>query len=138
MVARASAMASSYLLSSASNTTSNDSGEEILKNCAAAIKVIQDPELLEAIVDFGKAKSSATTLITDLEYSEKFEAAKEFVSVLIPQYPPPPSPNLPNLPSPSTPALTFEISGASALLNRVAWTIWLSFTLAFAASLWEL
>jgi hypothetical protein len=30
--------------------------------------------------------------------------------------------------------LTFEISGATALLNHVTWTIWLSFTLALAAS----
>jgi len=134
-VARASAMASSYLLSAVSNTTSNNSGEEISKRCAAAVKVMQDPELLEAVVDLGKEKSAATTaIITDLEfaYSEKFETAKASVLVLIPEYPPPPSP--PSLPPPSTPALTFEISGATALLNHVTWTIWLSFTLALAAS----
>jgi len=134
-VARASAMASSYLLSAVSNTTSNNSGEEISKRCAASVKVMQDPELLEAVVDLGKEKSAATTsIITDLEfaYSEKFETAKASVLVLIPEYPPPPSP--PSLPPPSTPALTFEISGATALLNHVTWTIWLSFTLALAAS----
>ena len=131
-VARASAMASSYLLSTALNTTSNNIGEEISRRCAAAVKVMQDPELLEAVVDLGKEKSAA--IITDLEfaYSEKFETAKASVLVLIPEYPPPPSP--PSSPPPSTPALTFEISGATALLNHVTWTIWLSFTLALAAS----
>ena len=135
-VARASAMASSYLLSTALNTTSNNIGEEISRRCAAAVKVMQDPELLEAVVDLGKEKSAATTvIITDLEfaYSEKFETAKASVLVLIPEYSPPPSP--PSLPPPSTPALTFEISSASRMLYRHTWVIWLSFTLAFAASL---
>jgi len=131
-VARASAMASSYLLSTALNTTSNNIGEEISRRCAAAVKVMQDPELLEAVVDLGKEKSAA--IITDLEfaYSEKFETAKASVLVLIPEYPPPPSP--PSSPPPSTPALTFEISSASSMLYHDTWTVWLSFTLALAAS----
>ena len=140
-VAQASASASSYLLST--NTTSESySGEAISKICAAAVKVLQDPELLEAIFDLGRDAETMqeSTLIRDLQssatMSAKYETAKASVSVVIPQYPSPPSPP-PHPPPPLTISVTLTSSDAVALSFR-KWTIWwlscLTLTIALAAS----
>ena len=140
-VAQASASASSYLLST--NTTSESySGEAISKICAAAVKVLQDPELLEAIFDLGRDAETMeeSTLIRDLQssatMSAKYETAKASVSVVIPQYPSPPSPP-PHPPPPLTIPMTLTSSDAAAP-SFPKWTIWwlscLTLTIALAAS----
>ena len=140
-VAQASASASSYLLST--NTTSESySGEAISKICAAAVKVLQDPELLEAIFDLGRDAETMeeSTLIRDLQssatMSAKYETAKASVSVVIPQYPSPPSPP-PHPPPPLTIPVTLTSSDAVAP-PFPKWTIWwlscLTLTIALAAS----
>jgi hypothetical protein len=138
-VAQASASASSYLLST--NTTSESySGEAISKICAAAVKVLQDPELLEAIFDLGRDAETESTLIRDLQssatMSAKYETAKASVSVVIPQYPLPPSPP-PHPPPPLTIPVTLTSSDAVAP-SFPKWTIWwlscLTLTIALAAS----
>ncbi|CAL6298133.1 unknown protein [Bathycoccus prasinos] len=140
-VAQASASASSYLLST--NTTSESySGEAISKICAAAVKVLQDPELLEAIFDLGRDAETMeeSTLIRDLQssatMSAKYETAKASVSVVIPQYPSPPSPP-PHPPPPLTIPMTLTSSDAVAP-PFPKWTIWwlscLTLTIALAAS----
>ena len=138
-VAQASASASSYLLST--NTTSESySGEAISKICAAAVKVLQDPELLEAIFDLGRDAETESTLIRDLQssatMSAKYETAKASVSVVIPQYPLPPSPP-PHHPPPLTIPVTLTSSDAVAP-SFPKWTIWwlscLTLTIALAAS----
>lgn len=136
-VAQASASASSYLLST--NTTSESySGEAISKICAAAVKVLQDPELLEAIFDLGRdAAMQESTLIRDLQssatMSAKYETAKASVSVVIPQYPSPPSPP-PHPPPPLTISVTLTSSDAVALSFPKWWLSCLTLTIALAAS----